>query len=283
MPSLPLERMRDGLSSLGWREGKSLMLEVRSGDREQGPALADELLRAGVEVLVTQGPMVFAARGRSRTVPIVFNINGDPLEAGLVASLARPGGLLTGVTALSTELATKRLELLKQAAPAISRVALLANGVHPGVNVELQATLAAAGRLGLDTVYFPVANADALPAAFEAIERSRASALVAFPDAMVNRQSAAIAGLARRLHIPSVSGWPEFSAAGNLLSYGPLPADYFRLVADCVDKLLRGAPAAEIPVRQPATFELVVHQGVARELGLKLPLALLARADRVIE
>jgi putative ABC transport system substrate-binding protein len=278
-----LDRLREGLRSLGWREGETLVLELRSGDREQGPALTDELLRAGAEVLVTQGPMVFAARGRSRTVPIVFNINGDPLEAGLVAYLARPGGLLTGVTALSTELATKRLELLKQAAPAMSRVALLANGAHPGVNLELQATLAAARKLGLTTDYFPVVNAAALPAAFEAIERSRPSGLVAFPDTLVNRQAAAIAGFARRLQIPAVSGWPEFAQAGNLLSYGPLPQDYFRLVASCVDKLLRGEPAAEIPVQQPATFELVVHQGVARALGLKLPPALLARADRVLD
>jgi putative ABC transport system substrate-binding protein len=283
LPSLPLEALREGLRNLGWREGENLVLEVRSGDREKGAALAAELLRAGVEVMAVQGPMVFSARGLSRSVPIVFNINGDPLQAGLVTSLARPGGLLTGVTALSTELATKRLELLKQAAPGIRRVALLANGGHPGVNLELDASRAAASRLGLETTYLPVSSAAGFPAAFEEIERGRFSGIVAFPDALVNRHASAIAGLARRLKIPSISGWAEFALAGNLLSYGPQQRDFFRLVAACVDKLLRGVPASDIPVQQPTTFELVINQRVAGGLGLKLSQPLLALADRVVE
>jgi putative ABC transport system substrate-binding protein len=280
---VPLEALRDGLSDLGWREGKNLVLMVRTGERDQGPALTTELLRQGVEVIAAQGPMVFAARGLSPTVPIVFNINGDPLEAGLVTSLAKPGGLLTGVTALSTELATKRLELLKLAKPSMTLVAMLGNGVHPGVNVELQATRLAARRLGLETAYFPVAQAAGMPAVFEEMARSRPSGIVAFPDTLINRQSSAIASLAARLKVPSVSGWAEFALSGNLLSYGPKHREYFQLVAGCVDKLLRGVPAADIPVQQPTTFECVVNLKVARELGLRLPPALMASADRVIE
>ena len=280
--SAPLEAFRLGLADRGWKEGKNLVIEIRNGDGSVARALATELLRLDVDILVAQGPMVFGARGVTGAVPLVFNINGDPVEAQLVASLSRPGGTVTGVTALSAELAGKRLEFLKETDPRITRVAAIANQSHPGVQTELRASQAAAQRLGLTLQWFPVYSAGDFVPAFDTIARGGVDAVVAIPDNLINHQAKAIAQFAARRRLPSISGWAEFAEAGNLMSYGPNLDAYYRHVASYVDKLLKGAQPADLPVEQPTVFELVVNLKAARTLGLHVPQSVLLRADRTI-
>ena len=281
--SVPLQAFRTGLAELGWKEGDNVVLEVRIGEREQAPALAAELLHAGVDVIVAQGAMVFASRSQTGTTPLLFMVNGDPVEAGLVASLARPGGLATGVTALGVELSGKRMEFIKGAKPGIKRVALLANGRHPGVATELAASRAVASALALEVSYFPVNAAADVDAAFAAIAAYKPDALVAFPDTLVNQQAKRIAEFSGRMRLPGISGWSEFALAGNLMSYGPNLADFYRQLSRYADKILRGAKPAELPVEQPTRLALTLNMNAARSIGLSLPQALRLRADEVIE
>lgn len=280
---LPVTALRAGLAELGWREGVNLVIERRQGDREQAPDLATDLLAAGVELVVAQGPMALFARARLGRMPLVFTINGDPVEAGLVASLARPGGTATGLTALGEELAAKRVELLKQARPGLRQVAALANDVHPGRGIELAATRSAAQQLGLALRYLPVRKPEDFDAAFATLAADGVQGIVAFPDTLINRQAGAIAEYARRQRVPTISGWSEFAQAGNLLAYGPSREAFFRRTAYYAHKLLDGTPAAELPVERPTRLSLVVHRGAAAAMGLALPRELLLRADEVIE
>jgi putative ABC transport system substrate-binding protein len=281
-PDLPLRAFREGLAEAGWREGQNLVLVQRLGDRDQAATLAAELMREHVDVVAAMGPMSILARQAVGATPLVFAINGDPVEAGLVSSLAQPGGGITGLTALSTELAGKRLEWLKVARPALSRVALLANDRHPGRVIEQQATLAAAQRLGLAAKYFALRAATDLDAVLAAIAAEPFGALLAFPDTLINRQARAIAEFSQQRKLPSISGWSEFALAGNLMSYGPRHAEYFRHVATYVDRILRGARPAALPVEQPTRIELVINQTAAKAIGLALPKSLVARADEVV-
>lgn len=281
--SIPLDGLRAGLRDRGWIEGRNLVLEIRSGDREQARDIAAELARGGVDVIVAQGPMAINAKSGAGDVPFVFVLNGDPVEAKLVASLGRPGGTATGIFALALELGGKRLELLKQAVPSITRVAALANARHPGVNRELREAQAAAQRLGVALQFVPVQTAGDFAAAFEAISKDGADAILAFPDTLIDSQAAAIAEFAARRRIPTISGWADFAEAGNLVSYGPNAPAFYRQLGDYVDRILRGAKPADMPVQQPARFDLVVNRKVARSLGLTLPPVLLARTDRIIE
>jgi putative ABC transport system substrate-binding protein len=244
--------------------------------------LTTALVRAKVDVIVAQGPMVFGARVNAGTVPIVFNINGDPVEANLVSSLSRPGGNLTGVTALSEELSGKRLQLLKEAAPRITRVAAIANQSHPGVQTEYKATMAAAQQLGLTVKWFPVYSVADFEKTFSAIANEGTDAIVAIPDNLINRQAKSIADFANRRRLPAVSGWAEFAEAGNLLSYGPNQRAYYRHVAIYVDKLLKGARAADLPVEQPTVFEMVVNLDAAKALAIEVPKSVMLRADRTV-
>lgn len=282
-PSLAaLEAFRSGMAERGWQEGKNLAIETRAGDGVQARSLTAELLQSGIDVIVAMGPMVFGARAAAGAVPVVFSINGDPVEAKLVASLARPGGNLTGVTALSAELAGKRLELLKEVAPRTVRIAAIANQAHPGVQTERDATQAAALKLGVALQWFPVYSAADFPKTFEAIARDGATAIVAIPDNLINQRARDIAGFAAGRRLPAVSGWAEFAEAGNLLSYGPNLRAYYRRLAVYADKLLGGAHPADLPVEQPTEFELVVNLKAAKSLGLHVPQSVLLRADRTI-
>lgn len=280
--SVPLEAFRSGLVDRGWQEGKNVVIEIRAGDGSRARDLATELLRSGVDVIVAVGPMVFGARAVASDIPIVFSINGDPVEAKLVASLSRPGANVTGITALSAELAGKRIELLKEIVPRVVRVAAIANQSHPGVKTEYNASQAAAQSLGLTLQWFPVYSAGDFDATFDAIVRDGAGAVVAIPDNLINQQAALIAEFAARRRLPTVSGWAEFAEAGNLMSYGPNLRAYHRHVAAYVDKLLKGARPADLPVEQPTQFELVVNLKTARALGLSVPQSVLLRADRAI-
>ncbi len=278
--ALALEAFRFGLAERGWAEGRDLHIEARSGEGTRSAELAGELLKSGIEVLVAQGPMVFGAKTVAASVPVVFSINGDPVEARLVDSMARPGTFCTGVTALSAELAGKRLELLKEAMRKGRRVAVLANESHPGVGVERDASFAAARQMGLTLAWHPLKSSADFDPAFAAITREGADALLAIPDNLINRQAKLIADFALAQRLPSMSGWSEFAEAGNLLSYGPNARSYYRQMAGFADRLLRGARAAELPVEQAREIELVVNVKLARALKLELPPELLIRANR---
>ena len=279
---LTLEAFRSGLVDRGWHEGGNLVLTVRSGDGSQSRELATELIRSGVDVIVAQGPMVFGAKAVTSSVPLVFSINGDPVEAGLVASLSRPGSNVTGVTALSVELAGKRVELIKESFPDAARIAAIANQSHPGVQIERQASEAAARKLGLQLQWVAVRGRNDFEAAFAAIESHQAAAVIAVPDNLINDQAANIARFAETRRIPAISGWAEFAEAGNLMSYGPNVRAYYRRVAGYVDKILRGARPADLPVELPTEFELVVNLRAAGALGVTIPRSLLVRAHRTI-
>jgi putative ABC transport system substrate-binding protein len=280
--ALALAAFRVGLADRGWTEGKDLEVLVRDGDRPRSAELASELLALDIKVLVAQGPMAFGAKTVTGAKPLVFSINGDPVEAGLVASLSHPGGNLTGVTALSAELAGKRLELLKEALRKGVRVAVLANAVHPGVALEREATHAAARRLGLTVAWYPLQAPTDLNAALVAIARDGADALLAIPDNLINREARPIADFATAHRLPSISGWSEFAEAGNLMSYGPNPGGYYRQMALITDRILRGARPADLAVEQPRELEFVVNAKAARAIGLALPPGLLLRANRQI-
>jgi len=281
--SMSLENFRAAMRERGWIEGENYSIEVRSGTVAQGAGLATELLKAKVDLIVAPGGLFFTARSVTGDTPLIFGINGDPVVAKIVASYSRPGGNVTGVSSLSAELSGKRLELLKEAAPGLTRFAALANQTHPGVQTEFEATHAAAKRLGIDVKWFPVYAPAEIPAAFEAMTRENSQALAAIPDNMINLQAKAVADFSVSRGMPTISGWAEFAEAGNLLSYGPTLRGFYRHFAHYADKILKGAKPADLPVEQPTVFEFVVNMKTAKALGLNIPRSLLVRADRVIE
>lgn len=278
--ALALEAFRSELVARGWNFGRDLELLVREGGRPQSEALTTELVALDVQLIVAIGPMVFGARTVSGARPLVFCINGDPVEAGLVGSLSRPGGTLTGVSALSAELAGKRVELLCEALRGGRRLAVVANEIHPGVGVEREATHAAARRLGATIAWHPLKRSDDLNGAFAAISRDGADGLIAIPDNLINQQAGRIAEFAAAQRLPTISGWAEFVEAGNLMSYGPDLRGYFRQMAGIADRLLRGARPAELAIEQPRDVEFVVNTRTARTIGMALPPALQLRVDR---
>jgi putative ABC transport system substrate-binding protein len=277
-----LEALRDGLRERGWVEGRNLVLQVRWGEREQAVDLTHELLRNGVDVIVAQGAMVLGAVRVNGTVPVVFGFSGDPVEAGLVTSFALPGGTATGIAMQSLELVGKRLEYLKELVPRVQRIGILANPAHPGEQLELKASQEAAQRLGLVVHYRQVIAGADFDAAFDELARQRVDALLAFPDGLVMSLAPKIAEFARRQRIGAVSGWAEFAEAGNLMTYGPSLRVTWRQAATVVDRLLRGARPADLPVEQPLRYELVLNMRTARELGLQVPQRLLISAERLI-
>ncbi len=279
---LEMESLRSGLRERGWVDGDNLRIEIRSGDLSQARELTAELVRLKVDLIVAQGPMIFGAQAVASTMPLVFFINGDPIEAKLVASLSHPGANLTGITNLSAELSGKRLELLKETVPGITHVAAIANQTHPGVQLEFHANQAAAHRLGLTLKWFPVNAIGDIDAAFDAIARDGAQALVAIPDNMIYRKAKDIAEFAVKRRIPTISGSAAFAEAGNLMSYGPNLRGSYHQISVYVDKLLRGARPADLPVEQPTKLEFVVNLKAAKTIGLNIPQTVLLRADVVI-
>lgn len=280
-----LDELRAGLQLLGYAEGRNLAIDTRWGDEAPAgfAAMAAELAASPAEVIVTQGPTVLALRGVRASMPIVFGFSGDPVEAGFVQSLARPGGNLTGMSFLTLELAGKRVELLREVLPDLRRVAALASPQHAGDKAERRVTREAADRLGIELQYFEARTAAEIDAALEAIGASGSQAAVIFPTATVMSRSAHIAQWAIARRMPTISGWARFVEDGNLMSYGPNLRACFRRLAFFVDRILNGTRASEIPVEQPSTIEFAVNRTAASGLGLRVPLSLLARADRVIE
>ena len=284
LPPSFYEILREGLRDLGYVEGRNIIIEYRSGeDRLRVAELAAELVRLNVEVIVTPGAATSAAKRATETVPIVFSYSGDPIEAGFVKSLARPGGNMTGITWLAFELVGKRLELLKEAAPRVSRVAILSNPAHAGEQRELRETERTARAVGSMVQYHQVRTTADFHAAFDAIVRDKADALLVFPEAATMTHRQQLAEFAAKQRLPSVFGWREYVEAGGLMSYGPNRLETAKRLAVYVDKILKGRKPADLPVEQPTKFELVINMKTAKALGLTIPQTLLLRADQVIE
>ena len=273
------------LHQLGWIEGSTVDIEYRwaEGHVERLSALADTLVQLKVSVIVTNAtPATIAAKRATSVIPIVFAVSGDPVGAGLVASLARPGGNVTGLSLQSVEAVSKRVELLRDVVPNLRRLAELANKSNPVVRREVEEVQAAAHALGVEVAPLDVRLADDIAPAFAALD-SHADALYVPADPLLTSNANAISALALRARLPDVHSLREEVVAGGLLSYGASFADLFRRAAELVDKILRGAKPAEIPVEQPTKFDLVINLKTAKALGLIIPHNLVVLADEVIE
>lgn len=284
-PDVFLESFIRGMGAVGYGEGRDFVIEARYARRDYSkfPALADELLRAQVDLIVAGGPAFRTLRLAAVPVPVVFLFSGDPVDAGIVASFARPGGNVTGVSLLSLALSIKRLDLLKEAMPTMTRVAVLSNLTHPGELSELSATREAARALGLAIEHFDVESDDDFAPTFAAIAQSKCDGLIAFPDALKNFNNKKIVEFALRRRLPSIYGWRMYAEAGGLMSYGPVLDDVSVRVAVYVDKILKGAKPADLPVEQPTKLEMVVNLKTAKVLGLEIPHGLILRADALLE
>jgi putative ABC transport system substrate-binding protein len=281
-----LDPLRDGLRELGWIEGQNITLDYRFGHGQADllPVLASQLVQRGVEVIVTEGtPASLAARNASPGVAIVVGSSGDPVRSGLVASLSRPGGNVTGLSVLAPELAGKRLQLLAQIVPRLARVGALFNPTNPVTSWALEETQSAASSLNLAIDPRPVRAPDELEAAFVAMNAARPDAFVVMPDGMLYAARARVVRLAAASRLPGLFPEQEVAREGGLMAYGAsLPAN-FRRAASFVDKILRGAKPADLPVEQPTKFELVINLKTAKALGLEVSFQLQQLADEVIE
>ena len=281
-----LDVLRQGLRALGYVEGQTIALEVRwaEGRPERMSELVVELLRLEIDVLVVgSSPAALAAKKATQTVPIVMVAVTDPVALGLVTSLARPGGNVTGLTLSNDELSSKRLQLLKEFVPLLARVAVLRNPLMPGHTIFWQATEAAARKLGLALQPLEFRGVDDFEVAFAAARRGNAQALIAFDDPLIIAYRTRVMALAADHRIPAMYGFREFPDDGGLMSYGPNFAALFRRAVTFVDKILKGAKPADLPVEQPTKFEFVVNLKTAKALGLVIPPAILASVDDVIE
>ncbi|HKF74137.1 MAG TPA: ABC transporter substrate-binding protein [Stellaceae bacterium] len=279
------EAFRQGLRELGYVEGQTIMLEVRwaEGRLERIPELVAELVRLKVDVLVAANSSVsLAAKNATRTIPIVI-FAGDPVGLGLVVSLARPGGNLTGLSYFNAQLNGKRVELIKELVPGLARLAVLRNPMVAIHAIFWQETEVAARKLGVVLQSLEVRGPEDFEAAFATAARDNAQALLPLDDPLTLGYGSRIVALAASSRLPAIYGFREFPDAGGLMSYGPSFVTLFRRAATFVDKILKGAKPADLPVEQPTKFELIINLKTARALGLTIPQSLLASADEVIE
>lgn len=281
------DSFREGLAKAGFAEGRNVRIEERwgRGDYEALPALAAELVAAGAAAIAATGDLASAraAQHASHTVPVVFTIGGDPVRFGLVQSLNRPGGHVTGILFNQNVLGGKRVELLKEIAPSVSRFALLMNPTNPNANIEQADTEAGARKLGLEAITLNARNAREIDAAFEQLLNAKAQAVITATDPIVLDRREQIVSFARQHKLPVVGFVHQFATAGGLLSYGPSISWMYRQAGDYVGQILKGANPAELPVLQPTHFELVINLKTAKAFALDIPPTLLARADEVIE
>ena len=280
------EAFLHGLRDLGYAEGQNLIMERRDaeGQLDRLPELAAQLVERQVEVIVTWGvPGTRAAQRATSTIPIVMAEAGDPVRTGLVASLARPGGNVTGLSVMDPDLTGKLLQLLKEAAPQIARVAVLYNPTFPATVLSLREVQAAAPALGLAILPMEVRTADELDAQLAVMTNMHTDAVLTFGDPFTSRHQRRILAFAATHQWPAASLWREFVEAGGLLSYGPSLRDLFRRAATYVHKILHGAKPGDLPVEQPLKFDLIINLKTAKALGLTLPAPLLFQADEVIQ
>jgi putative tryptophan/tyrosine transport system substrate-binding protein len=285
-PAHMWEALLDGLRERGYGEGRNLVFERRfsEGQAERFPEFAAEMVRLRVDIIiVSTTPAALAAKHATQTIPIVIPTAIDPVGAGLVASLARPGGNLTGLSVLAPELNGKRLELLKEVVPGMTRVAVLWNAANPANAAAWDETQAAAGALGLLLHSQDVRGPQDLEGTFALTAQARPDALLVLVDSLIAMHARQIVAFATQQHFPSVFGSREWVVAGGLMSYGPSIPDLFRRAATYVDKILKGAKPADLPVEQPTKFELIINLKTAKALGLTIPESFLLRADEVIE
>ena len=280
------QAFRQGLRDLGWIEGKNISIEYRyaEGRSDRLPDLAADLVRLKVDVIVASvTPDALAAHKATRAIPIVIVAAGDPVVLGLAKSLARPGGNVTGLSPMTSELGGKRLELLKEMVPKLSRVAVLWNPQGPASSLGWQDIQLPARQLEIQLHSLEVRSPRDFDKAFADAIRARAGALFVIPDPVITPNLKRIAGLAAKSSLPSIFHVSEFADAGGLVAYGPDRADMFRHAATFVDKILKGAKPGDLPVEQPTKFELVINMKTAKALGIKIPNSIMVQATKVIE
>ncbi len=281
-----LDAFRDGLRDLGYVEGKTIAIEWRfaEGKNERLAALADELVRLKVDVIfAVNTPAAQGAKKATTAIPIVIARLADPVKTGLVPSLSRPGGNITGLSSITDEVAAKRLELLKEALPGVSRVAVLWNAGNPGHPHVVKAMELAGPQLGLQLQSVPVRGVSDFAGAFHAATRRRAEALVVVDDMLITTHKTEILSLAAKHSLPVVANHKEFAEAGGLMTYAQSVPDEYRRAAHYVDKIIRGAKPADLPIEQPTKFLLVINLKSAQALGLTVPRSLLLRAHEALE
>ncbi len=281
-----LEELRQGLRELRYIEGKNIIIEPRyaEGKLDRLPALAAELVGLKVDVIVTAGPTATRpAKEATTKIPIVMAFDSDPVGSGFVASLAHPGGNITGLSSISAELNGKRLELLKETVPRLSRVAVLGTSTNPGNAQALKETELAAGAFGVKIQYLDVKAPKDIETAFRAARKERADALLVLNSPIFPPHRTQMTEFAVKNRLPDISFSPAFVDGGGLMSYGVRTADLFRRAATYVDKILKGAKPADLPVEQPTKFEFVINLKAAKQIGLTIPPNVLARADKVIK
>jgi putative ABC transport system substrate-binding protein len=280
------EAFRQGLRELGYVEGKSFVIEWRyaEGKPDRLPALAAELVRLKVDVIVTAGPAATRpAKEATVTIPIVMSFDDDPVGSGFAASLARPGGNITGLSTLAPEISGKQLELLKEIVPRVSRVAVLGTSTRPGNAQALREVELAAPAFKMQPQYVDVLSSKDIETAFRAASKGRAEAVLVLAGSVLNSHRTQIVDLAAKSRLPAIYARPEFVEDGGLMTYGVSITDLFRRAATYVDKILKGAKPGDLPVEQPTKFELVINLKTAKLIGLTIPPNVLARADKVIK
>ena len=281
-----IEAFRQGLRDVGYVEGKNIIIEFRYAERkvDRLPTLAAELVRLKVDVIVTSASQeTRAAKEATNTIPIVMTNEGDPVETGFVASLARPGGNITGLSTLSPELSGKRLELLKEIVPKLSRVAVFGNSIQPANADTLRELEVAAQELKVKLQYLDILNPNDIETAFRAAGKERAGAVILLSNSILTSQRRQIIDLAVKSRLPVSYARPEFVESGGLMTYGPSFVDLCRRAATYVDKILKGTNPADLPVEQPMKFEFVVNLKAAKQIGLTIPPNVLTRADKVLK
>jgi putative ABC transport system substrate-binding protein len=284
-PPENLEAFRQGLRDLGYVEGRNIILEYRWAENreDQYPALVAELIRLKVDIIYTSStPAVIVAKQATKAIPIVFPVSSDPVSVGIVDSLARPGGNATGLSSMASDLWPKRMELLKEAFPKVSRLAMIWNSANPGMKLRARETLASAGSLGVTVQDRGVPDLDGLESVFVTLSKDRPDALLTMVDPFTRLHLKRILEFTAKNRLPAMYEDRSFVEAGGLILYGPWIAELFRRSATYVDKILKGANPAELPVEQPMRFELFINLKTAKELGFTIPPNVLARADKVI-
>ena len=281
-----IDAFRRGLRELGYQEGQNLELVYRSSDGrdERFPDLASQLVRLNVEVIVTRGtPAALAAKRATQIIPVVMAASGDPVGTGLVSSLGHPGGNVTGLSYLNVEIYAKRVQLLRELLPRLTRLAGLFNMGNPVLPLQWKQVEGAARSLGIQPQLFDVRRPEDLPRAFDAAAKERAEALIVALDGVTQGNLRLIAELAAKQRLPSIYAAREYVNFGGLITYGPSDLYSYQRAATFVDKILKGAKPADLPVEQPTKFELVINLKTAKALGLSIPQSLLVRADEIIQ
>ena len=281
-----VDAFRQGMRELGYKEGQNLQIVYRSSDGhdDRFPGLASELVGLKVDLILTRGtPAALAAKSASRTIPIVMASSGDPVRTGLVASLGHPGGNVTGLSNFNVEIYAKRVELLRELVPRLTRIAGIFNMGNPVLPLQWKEVERAARSFGIQPQLLDVRRPEDVPRAFDAAAKQRAEALIVGLDGVTQGNLRLIAELAAKQRLPSIYGVKEYVDLGGLITYGPSDVHLYHQAATFVDRILKGAKPAELPVEQPTKFELVINLRTAKALGLTIPPSLLERADQIIE